>query len=122
MSKGYADYVIATSLEIDREIMRERDGVEVPLFGNEFEEWLKESEELSEGSVVNYMRWLHKADSWILATTSGHSSKKHGMQPTSKLQRLSARSMKIYYSLKNARQKKRAKRSMENQVRKSVTG
>lgn len=66
MSKGYADYVIAIALEVDREIMRERDGVEVPLFGNEFEEWLKESEELSEASVVNYMRWLHKADSWIL--------------------------------------------------------
>lgn len=66
MSKGYADYVITIAHEVDREIMRERDGVEVPLFGNEFEEWLKESKELSEASVVNYMRWLHKADSWIL--------------------------------------------------------
>ncbi len=65
MSKGFADYVIASALEIDREIKREIDGVEVPLFNKEFEEWLNKQTELSESSRVNYKRWLHKADSWI---------------------------------------------------------
>ncbi len=64
MTKGYADYVIAMALEIDREIKRELEGVEMPLFRQKYEEWLK-AQGLAESSRVNYMRWLHKADSWI---------------------------------------------------------
>lgn len=64
MTKGYADYVIAMALEIDREIKRELKGVEMPLFRQKYEEWLK-AQGLAESSRVNYMRWLHKADSWI---------------------------------------------------------
>jgi|GEM_PF-1614804 len=63
MSKGYADYVIDMMREIDREFQRESDGVEAPLFCDEFEEWLKT--EVSESSQVNYMRWLRKADTHI---------------------------------------------------------
>ena len=68
MSKGYADYVIAIMREIDREIQREQDGVESPLFRDKFEEWLKTDTNLSDSSKTNYMRWLGKADSWICDT------------------------------------------------------
>lgn len=63
MSKGYADYLCVLARELDRDIQRENDGVEVPMFSNEFEEWLKT--EASEKSRGNYKRWLHKADAWI---------------------------------------------------------
>lgn len=63
MSKGYADYLCVLAREIDREFQRESDGVEAPLFCDEFEEWLKT--EVSESSQVNYMRWLRKADTHI---------------------------------------------------------
>lgn len=66
MSKGYADYLIVSAMEFDRELRRELQGVEVPLFNEEFKEWLKTFRKLSERSIVNYMRWLHKADAWIL--------------------------------------------------------
>lgn len=64
MSKGYADYLVVLAREIDREFQRGADGVECPLFSNEFKEWL-ETQKLSRGSKVNYMRWLRKADVWI---------------------------------------------------------
>lgn len=63
MSKGYADYLCVLAREIDREFQRESDGVEAPMFCTEFEEWLKS--EISDGSRVNYMRWLRKADAQI---------------------------------------------------------
>lgn len=63
MSKGYADYLVAMARELDRDFQREADGVESPLFSNEFEEWLKA--EVSERSQNNYLRWLQKADAWI---------------------------------------------------------
>lgn len=63
MSKGYADYLVAMARELDRDFQREADGVESPLFSNEFEEWLKA--EVSERSQNNYKRWLQKADAWI---------------------------------------------------------
>lgn len=62
MSKGYADYLCALARELDRDFQREADGVETPLFCNEFDEWLKT--EVSESSQVNYKRWLQKADIW----------------------------------------------------------
>lgn len=66
MSKGYADYLIVSAKEFDRELERELQGVEVPLFSEEFKEWLKTFKKLAEGSVANYLRWLRKADTWIL--------------------------------------------------------
>lgn len=63
MSKGYADYLCVMAREIDREFQRESDGVEVPLFCDKFKEWL--NTEVSQDSLVNYIRWLHKADIWI---------------------------------------------------------
>ncbi|MDE6391719.1 MAG: hypothetical protein K2L59_00415 [Muribaculaceae bacterium] len=72
MSKGYADYVIAMMREVDREIQRELDGVEVPLFRDRFENWLKTDTNLSAGTQTNYMRWLGKADSWICDSDSDH--------------------------------------------------
>ena len=65
MSKGYADYLVALAREIDLEFQRDADGVDVPLFSNEYQEWLKNAEKISEGSQVNYNRWLKKADAWI---------------------------------------------------------
>ncbi len=47
MSKGYADYLVALAREIDREYQRNADGVEVPIFGKEYEEWLKTQKSLS---------------------------------------------------------------------------
>lgn len=63
MSKGYADYLCVLARELDRDFQREADGVEFPLFSNEFEEWLKA--EVSERSQNNYLCWLQKADAWI---------------------------------------------------------
>ncbi len=65
MSKGYADYLVDLAREIDREFQRDADGVEVPLFGNDYKKWLKTEGSISEESQVNYNRWLEKADSWI---------------------------------------------------------
>lgn len=63
MSKGYADYLVAMAREIDRDFQRDADGVEVPLFSTDYEEWLKTK--LTEGSREDYFRWLGKADAWI---------------------------------------------------------
>lgn len=65
MSKGYADYLVAMARELDRDFQREADGVEVPLFSNEYQEWLKLDKKVSESSQVNYNKWLEKADAWI---------------------------------------------------------
>lgn len=65
MSKGFADYLVVSALELDREFQRELDGVEVPFFSKEFEDWLKSHGKISEGSKANYMRWLRKTDAWI---------------------------------------------------------
>lgn len=65
MSKGYADYLVAMARELDRDFQREADGVEVPLFSNEYQEWLKSDKKVSESSQVNYNKWLEKADAWI---------------------------------------------------------
>ena len=66
MNKGFADYIVVSALELDRELQREFDGVEAPLFTEKYREWLKASRKLVDGSIVNYMRWLNKADAWIL--------------------------------------------------------
>lgn len=63
MSEGYADYLCTLARELDRDFQRESDGVESPLFSNEFYEWLKT--EVSENSLINYKRWLQKADACI---------------------------------------------------------
>ena len=65
MSKGYADYLVAIAREIDRDFQRDADGVDVPLFRSEYEEWLKAEGKLSEQSQDNYNQWLKKADAWI---------------------------------------------------------
>lgn len=65
MSKGFADYLIAMAREFDRELGRDMDGVEVPLFSERYDEWLKTESKISESSQVNYKRWLRKADEWI---------------------------------------------------------
>ena len=65
MSKGFADYLIAMARELDRELWRDNDGVEVPLFSERYDEWLKTESKISESSQVNYKRWLRKADEWI---------------------------------------------------------
>lgn len=65
MSKGFADYLIAMAREFDRELLRDIDGVEVPLFSERYYEWLKTESKISESSQVNYKRWLRKADEWI---------------------------------------------------------
>ncbi|WP_302149694.1 hypothetical protein [Bacteroides caecimuris] len=65
MSKGFADFLIVSARLLDREIERELEGVEMPLFKEEFYEWLKTQENLSEGSIVNYKRWLENADELI---------------------------------------------------------
>lgn len=65
MSKGYADYLCVLARELDRDFQREADGVEVPLFSNEYQEWLKLDKKVSESSQVNYNKWLEKADAWI---------------------------------------------------------
>ena len=65
MSKGFADYLIAKAREFDRELWRDIDGVEVPLFSERYDEWLKTEGKISEASHVNYKRWLRKADEWI---------------------------------------------------------
>lgn len=64
MSKGYADYLCVLAREIDREFQRDADGVEAPLFRTDYEGWLKT--QVSEGTQVNYKRWLRKADAHIL--------------------------------------------------------
>lgn len=66
MDKSYVNYVIESAKELKRDLLRELEGVEVPLFTEEFKEWLKTSRKLAEGSIVNYMRWLRKVDSWII--------------------------------------------------------
>ncbi len=65
MSKGLADHIVVSSRLLDREIERKLRGVEMPLFKEEYYEWLKTQEKLSEGSIVNYMRWLGNADELI---------------------------------------------------------
>lgn len=65
MSKGYADYLVAMAREIDRDFQRDADGVDVPLFSNEYQEWLKLDKKVSESSQYNYNKWLEKADAWI---------------------------------------------------------
>ena len=67
MSKGYADYLIAMAREIDRDIYREQDGVEVPYLAEAFGVWLMNSEasNLKESSVKQYLQWLKKADELI---------------------------------------------------------
>lgn len=66
MTKGYADYIETLTEEIDRDLQREIDGVDVPLFSKGFEEWLKKQKEISERSRSNYMYWISKADAWLL--------------------------------------------------------
>lgn len=65
MSKGFADFLVVSARLLDREIERELRGVEMPLFKEEYYEWLKTQEKLSEGSIVNYKRWLENADELI---------------------------------------------------------
>lgn len=65
MSKGYADYLVALAREFNRDLQRDIDGVEVPLFSGEYEEWLEADKKVSKASQVNYHKWLAKADSWI---------------------------------------------------------
>lgn len=67
MSKGYADYLCALGREIDRDICREMDGVEVPYLAEAFSLWLTNSEvsNLKESSVKQYLQWLKKADELI---------------------------------------------------------
>ena len=50
---------------LDREIRRKLEGVEMPLFMEEYYEWLRTHEKLSEGSIVNYRVWLENADELI---------------------------------------------------------
>lgn len=71
MSKGFVDHVIYMALLIDREIKRELDGVEWPLFKDRYFEWLADEPKSKVGmsSQVNYKRWLFKADEWVLDTT-----------------------------------------------------
>lgn len=66
MDKSYVNYVIECAKEFERDLLRELEGVEAPLFTEEFKEWLKSYRKFAEGSIVNYMRWLRKADSWII--------------------------------------------------------
>lgn len=66
MTKGYADYIETLTEEIDRDLQREIDGVDIPLFSKGFEEWLKKQKEISERSRSNYMYWISKADAWLL--------------------------------------------------------
>ncbi len=123
MTKGYADYVIAMALEIDREIKRELEGVEMPLFRQKYEEWLK-AQGLAESSRVNYMRWLHKADSWIFDSDHdfGRFSTKPGTHQTSEPPKLSAKSTKTFSLKKRNMQKKKAKRNGANPPQRSATG
>lgn len=65
MSKGFADFLVMSANLLDREIEREFDGVEMPLFKDVYYEWLKAQTELSEGSIVNYKRWIENADELI---------------------------------------------------------
>lgn len=65
MSKGFADLLVVSARLLDREIERELEGVEMPLFKEEYYEWLKTQEKLSEGAIVNYKRWLENADELI---------------------------------------------------------
>jgi len=65
MSKGLIDAMIVSGDLLDREIERKLDGVEMPLFKDEYYEWLKAQKELSEGSIVNYKRWIENADELI---------------------------------------------------------
>ena len=65
MSKGLADQIVVSARLLDREIERKQKGVEMPLFKEEYYEWLKTQEKLSEGSIVNYKRWLENADELI---------------------------------------------------------
>lgn len=65
MSNGFADFLVVSARLLDREIERELEGVEMPLFKEEFYEWLRTLEKLSEGSIVNYKRWLENADELI---------------------------------------------------------
>lgn len=65
MSKGFADLLVVSARQLDREIERELEGVEMPLFKEEYFEWLKTQKKLSEGSIVNYKRWLENADELV---------------------------------------------------------
>lgn len=65
MSKGYADYLVALAREIDRDFQRDADGVDVPLFSTDYEEWLIAEGKISEQSQENYNKWLEKADAWM---------------------------------------------------------
>lgn len=67
MSKGLIDAMIVSGDLLDREINRKLKGVEMPLFKEEYYEWLKTQKELSEGSIVNYKQWLENADELIYA-------------------------------------------------------
>lgn len=49
-----------------REFEREKNGVELPLFRTQFENWLIAQGGISEASRTNYMRWLANADDWNL--------------------------------------------------------
>lgn len=66
MSKGYADYLVWSARQLDRELERDADGIEVPLFREEYTNWLNARPDLSNNSKTNYQRWLVKADEWIL--------------------------------------------------------
>ena len=63
MSAGYADYLVAMAKLFDRELEREMNGVEVPLFKEEYEEWLQE--QVAESTKENYLTALLKLDDMI---------------------------------------------------------
>ena len=64
MSIGFADYLVVQAMILDRDLMRDLLGIEVPLFRNEFENWLMEN--YKEGTRTNYMRHLRQADEWSI--------------------------------------------------------
>lgn len=64
MDITFAEYSEFSAREFERELLRELEGVEVPMFSNEYEEWLKTEKKIAESSKVNYFRWLRKSDSW----------------------------------------------------------
>lgn len=65
MSKGLIDAMIVSGDLLDREIRRKQEGVDVPLFKEEYFEWLRTHENFSEDSITIYKRWLENADEYI---------------------------------------------------------
>lgn len=67
MSKGYVDYVIANALHIDCEFKRDCDGIEWPIFKDDYLEWLADEQKsgVVKSSQPGYLSAITKLVEYI---------------------------------------------------------